>query len=130
MARLASIPCRSCGVAISKTGRCETCTARHGKEHKASDTARASRAGSRKAYDDRRGSASSRGYDRKWRVARESFILNNPLCVQCEKVGRLTFSAVVDHIIPHRQDRNLFNDQTNWQALCTRCHNQKTAGGE
>jgi 5-methylcytosine-specific restriction protein A len=33
---------------------------------------------------------------------------------------------VVDHIIPHRGNRELFWDTENWQALCTPCHNRKT----
>jgi len=29
---------------------------------------------------------------------------------------------VVDHIVPHRGDQELFRDPANWQALCKLCH--------
>lgn len=39
--------------------------------------------------------------------------------------GRPT--SVVDHIIPHRGDQDLFWSEWNWQALCKHCHDHKTA---
>jgi hypothetical protein len=44
----------------------------------------------------------------------------------CEAEGKLTPATVVDHIVPHRGDRRLFWDKTNWQPLCKRCHDVKT----
>lgn len=38
--------------------------------------------------------------------------------------GRLTPATVVDHVIPHRGDRKLFWDSSNWQPLCVECHNR------
>lgn len=35
-------------------------------------------------------------------------------------------AEVVDHIVPHRGDEKLFWDESNWQALCKRCHDSKT----
>ena len=35
--------------------------------------------------------------------------------------------AVVDHIIPHKGDKVLFWDRSNWQPLCKTCHDTKTA---
>lgn len=81
----------------------------------------------RRDYDRQRGSAASRGYDRRWRKAREWFLRRNPLCVECLRNGILTPATVVDHVIPHRGDPTLFWDQTNWQALCKPCHDRKTA---
>jgi tetratricopeptide (TPR) repeat protein len=37
------------------------------------------------------------------------------------------YAEVVDHIVPHRADRKLFWDQSNWQALCRMHHSKKTA---
>jgi 5-methylcytosine-specific restriction protein A len=34
---------------------------------------------------------------------------------------------VVDHIIPHKGDKDLFWDSNNWQPLCKTCHDEKTA---
>ena len=31
-------------------------------------------------------------------------------------------------MIPHRWDPKLFWDESDWQALCKRCHGQKTGG--
>ncbi|WP_407496877.1 HNH endonuclease [Pseudooceanicola sp. MF1-13] len=33
----------------------------------------------------------------------------------------------MDHITPHKGDRKLFWDRSNWQALCHACHSRKTA---
>jgi 5-methylcytosine-specific restriction protein A len=62
-----------------------------------------------------------------WKKARIQHLIKNPLCVQCEKEGRLTPANVVDHIIPHRGDKKLFWDKDNWQSLCKSCHDKKTA---
>jgi len=51
------------------------------------------------------------------RLFRDQF----PLCVQCERPSQL-----VDHIRPHNGNEKLFWDERNWQAMCHRCHNQKT----
>lgn len=71
--------------------------------------------------------ACERGYDRRWRAARESFLGANPLCVRCEAAGLVTEATVVDHIVPHRGDAGRFWDRTNWQSLCTHHHSVKTA---
>ena len=76
-----------------------------------------------------RGGAASRGYDRKWRDARASFLRHNPLCVQCFSDGKLKPATVVDHIVPHRGDPDLFWNQRNWQPLCKSCHDKKTGSG-
>ena len=73
-----------------------------------------------------RASASARGYDSRWNKARIRFLKAHPLCVECQKQGRLVKAAVVDHIVPHRGDGKLFWDEGNWQALCKNCHDHKT----
>ncbi len=79
---------------------------------------------------DKRGSASARGYDARWRKARLIFLASNPICVQCKQGGRLEPANVVDHIKPHRGDKQLFWNMDNWQAMCKRCHDRKTASGQ
>ena len=74
----------------------------------------------------KRESAHQRGYNAKWRSARKRFLQKHPLCVLCQMEGKLTPATVVDHIAPHRGDMRLFWDETNWQALCKRCHDKKT----
>ena len=81
-------------------------------------------------YDKERGTATERGYNYRWQKARKSFLIRNPLCVECEREGRVESAVVVDHVIPHRGDMDLFWDVDNWQALCVKHHNAKTARGE
>lgn len=78
-------------------------------------------------FDERRGSAASRGYDSRWRKARIGYLRRHPLCVHCEAEGVVCAASVVDHIVPHRGDRRLFWDRANWQSLCAEHHNRKTA---
>ena len=71
-------------------------------------------------------SAASRGYNSRWRKARKIFLEAHPLCERCKAEGRYVKATVVDHIIPHKGDRDLFWDRDNWQALCKKCHARKT----
>lgn len=70
-----------------------------------------------------------RGYGGRWQKARATFLKRSPVCVACEAEGRITLARVVDHIIPHRGNQALFWDTSNWQPLCIRHHNAKTAKG-
>lgn len=67
-------------------------------------------------------SASERGYTWRWQKARNTFLRENPLCVECRSEGRVTEAQVVDHIVPHRGDQKLFWDRANWQSLCKLHH--------
>lgn len=83
-----------------------------------------------KADRQRRGSANDRGYTASWQKAAKAFLRNNPLC-QCQDcqagLKRLTPATVVDHRIPHKGNRDLFWDVSNWQSMSKRCHDRKTA---
>ncbi|MFD2334756.1 HNH endonuclease signature motif containing protein [Cohnella sp. GCM10020058] len=74
-----------------------------------------------------RGTSAQRGYGSAWRKARAAWLLKHPLCVVCERNGRLTAATDLDHIKPHRGDMTLFWDRSNWQGLCKTCHSAKTA---
>jgi 5-methylcytosine-specific restriction protein A len=91
---------------------------------------RAKRIGGEKPKIESRPSAAKRGYDGRWRKAREGYLRKHPLCVLCEAGKRVVVATVVDHIVPHRGDDRLFWDSSNWQALCKTCHDRKTARGE
>lgn len=67
-----------------------------------------------------------KGYTSRWNKARSRYLKIHPLCVHCQKEGKLTKARVVDHITPHRGDQVLFWDEKNWQALCKSCHDKKT----
>ena len=77
-----------------------------------------------------KGSSSERGYGHKWQKARLRFLGEHPLCVMCEKQGRITVATVVDHKIPHKGDQELFWDESNWQSLCKPHHDRDKAEEE
>ncbi|MET3132875.1 5-methylcytosine-specific restriction protein A [Oxalobacteraceae bacterium GrIS 1.11] len=90
----------------------------------------------RQQDDAYRGTAQERGYTSAWSKARGFYLRKHPLCLYCERAGRITAAAVVDHIIAHRlreaidsgdevrieAARALFWDSDNWQSLCGHCH--------
>ena len=80
-----------------------------------------------RALDLRRGSSSERGYSYKWQQARKGFLRAHRLCVMCESHGEVVAATVVDHITPHKGDKALFWQRSNWQPLCKPCHDSKTA---
>lgn len=70
-------------------------------------------------YDNRRGNATARGYGYPWRITRNAWLKRFPFCVVCGKQAN-----VVDHRIPKSIGGR--DDESNYQSLCTTCHNQKT----
>lgn len=63
----------------------------------------------------------------RWQRLRKRFLLEHPLCVECERLGRITPATVVDHIKPHEGNPEMFWDEDNVQSLCKPCHDSKTA---
>lgn len=57
----------------------------------------------------------------RWRALRARQLRLQPLCVFCQKAGRITEATVCDHVEPHRGDEARF-----WagpfQSLCQSCH--------
>lgn len=94
----------SCGKIVSHGARC-ACQITATRERNA-------------RHDRRRPSAAGRGYDSRWRKARRDFLTSHPDCAMCANPA-----TTVDHIIAHRGDPALFWNRSNWQSLCTRCHN-------
>jgi len=82
---------------------------------------------SRRIQDTERGSAAERGYTYRWQQSRLQYLRNHPLCVECEREGKVEAAVVVDHIKAHRGDYDLFWDESNWQSLCKYHHDIKTA---
>jgi len=99
----------NCGTLRARDSRCPTCT---------------------KQADQRREGSHERGYGRRWRNAALRYLDQHPLCVECQRQGKVTAAQCVDHIIPHRGEYGLFWDERNWQALCNSCHGVKTGRGE
>ena len=70
-------------------------------------------------------------YNHRWSKLSKQFLLNNPLCAMCLKLGKVTPSTVTDHIVPHKGDEKLFYDmENNCQALCKKCHDSHKARQE
>jgi 5-methylcytosine-specific restriction protein A len=70
--------------------------------------------------DRRRPTARQRGYTVEWQ--RESrLFLNKPENRFCA-CGCGRYADLVDHRTPHRGDRALFWDRSNWQPMATHCH--------
>lgn len=72
-------------------------------------------------------------YWTKWKRLRKAFWhteanrqgMAHPLCVSCEKKGRITLATDVDHITPISQGGNK-EDFDNMQVLCKSCHARKS----
>jgi 5-methylcytosine-specific restriction protein A len=62
----------------------------------------------------------------QWRKVSKGYRKRHPLCKHCEEIGRVTPSAVVDHIKPIDKGGDKWNS-SNLQALCHKCHNKKSA---
>jgi hypothetical protein len=81
----------------------------------------------RRTYDHQRDKQEWRGWYKtaRWQRRREAQLVDQPLCENCLKHGRITPATVADHPIPHRGDYDLFWNQP-LQSLCDqtpwRCH--------
>lgn len=117
MAASDQYPCSYPGCTAQPKGRSSRCD-----KHQA--VGRTQYEEDRKKHDQVRGSASQRGYGSRWRSARAGFLRSHPLCRMCQAQGEVTAATVVDHIVPHKGDRALFWDSTNWQPLCKPCHDR------
>jgi 5-methylcytosine-specific restriction protein A len=78
----------------------------------------------RRAREQARGSAASRGYGSEHRRRRSIVLACDPLCVACLAVGRTTPSTVDDHIVPIEAG-GAADDLDNQQGLCASCHGKK-----
>ncbi len=105
----AATPCLETGCYKLATirGRCAECQLLQG--------------GVRVTYDRLRGSPRERGYDRAWEKRRKAWLELEPFCRTCGDLGNQ-----VDHVIPHRGARWLFDLGGNLQTLCLQHHTSKT----
>ncbi len=76
--------------------------------------------------DDRRGSATERGYGSAWTKSRNRILQRDcGLCQPCRQAGLVTPARQVDHIVPKTAGGT--DDESNLQAICVQCHKAKTA---
>jgi 5-methylcytosine-specific restriction endonuclease McrA len=74
-----------------------------------------------------RPSAAARGYDSKWQRESKAFLAKpeNRKCFYC-----LAPATCVDHAIPHKGNKKLFWDRSNWRPSCGPCNSRKNAKTE
>lgn len=79
--------------------------------------------------DHERGTANQRGYNYRWQKVSKLYLTRHPLCALCakKKPPLIRAATLVDHIVPHHGDYELFWDERNWQPSCKDCHDIKTA---
>lgn len=66
---------------------------------------------------------------KQWYRLRAAQLRDYPLCLFCEQQGKITPATVVDHVIPHKGDRDLFfNGEL--ASLCKKCHDSAKAKAE
>ena len=76
-----------------------------------------------------RTSRHERGYDSLWVKLREHILRRDKhLCQPCLRTGRITSANQVDHITPKAKGGT--DDPSNLQAICSPCHDEKTAKDE
>ncbi|MDT3686760.1 MAG: HNH endonuclease signature motif containing protein [Pseudorhodoplanes sp.] len=74
-------------------------------------------------HDARRPSARQRGYTAEWDSASRAFLLQSENYYCACGCGRR--ADTVDHIKPHKGNRELFWDRSNWQAMAFQCHSSR-----
>lgn len=62
-----------------------------------------------------------------WRDFRAAILAERPLCVVCEKAGRVTAATVLDHIQEVADRPDLALDPANVQPMCLHHHQSKSA---
>jgi 5-methylcytosine-specific restriction protein A len=61
---------------------------------------------------------------RQLQAIRERHFRHYPLCVICERKGRVSLAMELDHIVPlHKGGQDI---PSNRQGLCSECHEEKT----
>jgi 5-methylcytosine-specific restriction protein A len=57
----------------------------------------------------------------RWRKRAQQQLRNEPLCCMCLKQGVIEAATVADHVVPHRNEAELFWNGA-LQSLCKRHH--------
>jgi 5-methylcytosine-specific restriction protein A len=68
--------------------------------------------------------ATKRVTGRRLQAMRNALFTRNPLCAECQRLGRVTLATQRDHIIPLEEGGK--DDSSNEQGLCQDCHDVKS----
>jgi 5-methylcytosine-specific restriction endonuclease McrA len=60
----------------------------------------------------------------QWHKIRHYQLQSSPLCALCEAQGITQAATIVDHVKPHRGNKELFFNAANLQSLCKPCHDK------
>ena len=60
----------------------------------------------------------------EWSRIRKRRLADDPLCVMCLAEGKTNAATIVDHVVPHKGNRELFFSYANTQSLCETHHNR------
>ena len=90
----------------------------------------ADRVAAERRYEQGRGSASARGYDRTWQRVRLQVLRGEPLCRFCAAAGLVVAASEVDHVVPIAQAPQRRLDRSNLRPLCKPCHSARTASDQ
>lgn len=72
---------------------------------------------------DDRPTTAERGYDAAWRRLKDRYLLDHPVCEDCDEAGLLTLAEEVHHVKPFKGKKDpLRLDPTNLRSLCSSCH--------
>lgn len=77
-----------------------------------------------KDYNTRRPASDGFYWTNRWKLKSEQYRADHPLCEECERIGLVVESTMVDHIIPYRERPDLGLEDSNLRALCWQCHNR------
>lgn len=59
-----------------------------------------------------------------WKKKSQAFRVLHPVCHECDRIGLVVASTMVDHIIAYRLRPDLGLVDSNLRALCWQCHNR------
>lgn len=78
--------------------------------------------------DDRR-EAKAFYKSRPWRLLRAAILAEEPLCIDCTRMGRVVVAVDVHHVLERRDRPDLALDPGNLEPLCKRHHAGRRRGG-
>ena len=84
----------------------------------------------RRLYDKNRPSYSNLYRSARWQALRKRVLFESPTCLECSKENRVSLATIVDHIVSHKGNEELFWQYSNLQPLCKQCHDRKTSREE
>lgn len=111
----------------NRSGYCDACYAKWKAKHPEilTEEQKAKRNESAHRYDERRGSASKRGYDARWTKFSKEFLKKNPTCAICGRPAQVTDHKTIPAEVMMDAWGSFDYDEKNYQPLCIRCNNRK-----